>query len=252
MLTSEIVLVCTVSHLRRTTSVPSVITVTLNSSARWQLESVPWTVTPVLIVRGASGLVGDGRIVELDAHDTLEGEMMTTQPEHAASGSRQRTSRDRLQDALRVYRSTPGMVARQGRRVELNGLTADACALLGTTGVGLRDVFEDEELLAGLDEAELAAGEVLDRRLGLPGDGEPLRAAARYPRASASDCSSARYSWRFFSISSRPFSPTRASRTSTQPTNTSRYCTARRPRRRLWDCLRWRWKDVSSSSTGTL
>jgi len=29
-------------------------------------------------------------------------------------------------------------------------------------GVGLRDVFDDEELLAGLDETELAAREVLD------------------------------------------------------------------------------------------
>jgi hypothetical protein len=34
--------------------------------------------------------------------------------------------------------------------------------LLRTTGVGLRDVFEDEELFAGLDETELATGEVLD------------------------------------------------------------------------------------------
>jgi hypothetical protein len=34
--------------------------------------------------------------------------------------------------------------------------------LLRTTGVGLRDVFEDEELFAGLDETELASGEVLD------------------------------------------------------------------------------------------
>jgi hypothetical protein len=34
--------------------------------------------------------------------------------------------------------------------------------LLRPTGVGLRDVFEDEELFAGLDETELTPREILD------------------------------------------------------------------------------------------
>jgi hypothetical protein len=71
--------------------VPSPVTATLNSSATLQLESVPWTVTPVLIVRGTGGLVGEEMTATFDAHDTPVGEMMTTQPEHAASGSRQST-----------------------------------------------------------------------------------------------------------------------------------------------------------------
>jgi hypothetical protein len=38
------------------------------------------------------GVVGDGRRFELDVHDdTPVGEMNTTQPEHPASGRRQRT-----------------------------------------------------------------------------------------------------------------------------------------------------------------
>ncbi len=91
MLTNETVLVCHVSQLRRTISVPSAITAMLNSSARWQLESVPWTVAPVLIVLSGGGLVGDGMMSGLDVQATPDGEMKTTHPEHPASGSKLRT-----------------------------------------------------------------------------------------------------------------------------------------------------------------
>jgi hypothetical protein len=78
-----------------------------------QLESVPWTVTPVLIVRGA-GLVGEEMTATFDAHDTPVGEMMTTQPEHAASGSRHSTVvAIAFMTPSGSIRSTPGMVARQ-------------------------------------------------------------------------------------------------------------------------------------------
>ena len=59
----------------------------------------------------------------------------------------------------------PGMVARQvalPRGLSPVGPSAASALLLRTTGVGLRDVFEDEELFAGLDETELATREVLD------------------------------------------------------------------------------------------
>ena len=58
------------------------------------------------------------------------------------------------------------MAVRQGMSSAEVRLKADheRWTLFGTTGVGGRDVLEDEQLLAGLDEAELAAGEILDRR----------------------------------------------------------------------------------------
>jgi hypothetical protein len=52
---------------------------------------VPWTTTPVLIVLGGGGLVGDGMGSTDEAQATPVGEMITTHPEHAANGSRQRT-----------------------------------------------------------------------------------------------------------------------------------------------------------------
>lgn len=161
MLTSENVLVCTVSHLRRTTSVPSAVTATLNSSARWQLESVPWTVMPLLIVR-TGGLVGEGMTSTLDAQDTPEGEMMTTQPEHAARGTRHRTV------VATIFMTHSGLLDLRPQECGVKWWDASSTAplkapLLGTASIGLWDVLEDEELFARLDETELTAGEVLDR-----------------------------------------------------------------------------------------
>jgi hypothetical protein len=94
--------------------VPSVITATLNSSAAWQLESVPLTVTPVLIVLGGGGLVGEGMMATFEAHDTPVGEITTTHPEQAASGSRQSTVvAIAFMTPSGSIRSTPGMMARQ-------------------------------------------------------------------------------------------------------------------------------------------
>ena len=73
---------------------PSATTVTLNSSAKWQLDSVPWTVSPVLIFLGGGGLVGEGMKPTFDEHGTPVGEMMTTHPEHPANGSSREPWRD--------------------------------------------------------------------------------------------------------------------------------------------------------------
>jgi hypothetical protein len=61
------------------------------------------------------GRVGEETTVTSDEHDTPVGEMTTTHPEHAASGSKQRTV---VATAFMTHsgsdRSTPGRAARQG------------------------------------------------------------------------------------------------------------------------------------------